>query len=138
MIRGRHFLSVEDFTKPELEEVVRLAATLKEERGKNIEHKLLDGKTLAMIFLQPSNRTRLSFEIGMFELGGTTINIRPEEIKLGEREPISDVSRVMSRYVDAVMMRFVDILYSLPFMFFVILLMVLFPRSFILIFVFFS
>ncbi|MFN8390185.1 MAG: ornithine carbamoyltransferase [Bdellovibrionota bacterium] len=107
MISGRHFISVEDFTKPELEEVIRLAEKLKDERAKNIDHRLLDGKSLALIFLQPSNRTRLSFEIGMFELGGKTINIRPEEIKLGEREPISDVARVMSRYVDAVMMRVV-------------------------------
>jgi ornithine carbamoyltransferase len=105
MIRGRHFLSIDDFSKAELEQILQLSIRLKDERGKNIDHKLLDGKSLAMIFLQPSNRTRLSFEVGMFELGGKTINIRPNEIKLGEREPIADVARVMSRYVDAVMMR---------------------------------
>ena len=108
MIRGRHFLSLDEFSKAELEKVLELAARLKEERLKNIPHNLLQGKTLAMIFMQPSNRTRLSFEVGMFQLGGKTINIRPNDIKLGEREPVSDVARVMARYVDAVMMRVVN------------------------------
>lgn len=107
MIRGRHFLSIDDYSKDELQHILKLAAKLKSERKANIDHRTLRGKTLAMLFLQPSNRTRVSFEVGMSQLGGDTINIRPDEVRLGEREPISDVARVLSRYVDAIMMRVV-------------------------------
>jgi len=108
MPNGRHFLSVEDLSEGELNEVLTLAAKLKKERKDGKPHPILAGKSLAMIFFQPSNRTRVSFEVGMYQLGGKTVNIRPNEIRLGEREPVSDVARVLSRYVDGIMMRVVS------------------------------
>ena len=107
MIRGKHFISIDDFNREELEQILALATKLKAERKANKNHRVLRGKTLAMMFLQPSNRTRVSFEVGMSQLGGDTVNIRPDEVRLGEREPIADVARVLSRYVDAIMMRVV-------------------------------
>ena len=107
MIRGKHVLSIDDFSRDEVEHILRHAAKLKEERRTKQSHRILRGKTLAMLFLQPSNRTRVSFEVGMSQLGGQTVNIRPDEVRLGEREPIADVARVLSRYVDAIMMRVV-------------------------------
>lgn len=108
MLSGRHFLNVDDLSAQELEAVLDLTASLKQQRQSGQLHPLLAGKSLAMIFLQPSNRTRVSFEVGMYQLGGKTVNIRPNEIRLGEREPVADVARVLSRYVDGIMMRVVS------------------------------
>ncbi len=102
-----HFLSLHTLSPDELTGILALAEKLKRELKAGIEHRVLRGKSLAMLFLQPSNRTRLSFEVGMTQLGGSAVNIRPDEIQLAKREPIPDVARVMSRYVDAVMMRVV-------------------------------
>jgi len=102
---GKHFLSLHHFTASDLNKIISRAATLKSELRAGVPHPLLKGKTMAMIFQQPSNRTRISFEVGMNQLGGFTLNIRPDEIQLASREPIPDVARVMSRYVDVVMMR---------------------------------
>lgn len=107
-MKGSHFLSLHTLSADQLEQILGRAEKLKRELKSGTEHHLLRGKTLAMLFLQPSNRTRLSFEIGMTQLGGSALNIRPDEIQLAKREPIPDVARVMSRYVDAVMMRVVQ------------------------------
>ncbi|MFC1617486.1 ornithine carbamoyltransferase [Candidatus Margulisiibacteriota bacterium] len=105
MSNTKHFLSVSDYSKAEILEIFKLAGELKELQKNKEEHTKLKGKTLAMIFQKPSNRTRLSFEVGMYQLGGQAVNIREEEIGMGVRESIPDVARTISRYVDAVMIR---------------------------------
>lgn len=105
MIKGRHFISVSDFTSVEIRHVLNLAKDIKRQFKEGQSTALLQGKTLAMIFQKPSNRTRVSFEVGMYQLGGKALNIRPTEIEMGKRETIPDISRVMSSYVDAVMLR---------------------------------
>ena len=103
--KGRDFISTDDFSREELLQILRTAQELKAaQRSGKVLTPLL-GKTLAMIFQKPSNRTRLSFEIGMHQLGGHALYISGPEIGMGQREPIADISRVMSRYVDAVMIR---------------------------------
>ena len=103
--KGRDFITTDDYTGDELLEILDLAQELKlkQRAGELIDP--LRGKTLAMIFQKPSNRTRLSFEIGMHQLGGHALYISGPEIGMGQREPIADVARVMARYVDAVMIR---------------------------------
>jgi len=103
------FLSIADFSPEELQELLDLAAKLKKElkeNGKNTP--ILKDKKLAMIFQKPSLRTRVSFERGMEQLGGSAMYIGPAEIGLGKRESIADVARVMAGYVDAVMARVFD------------------------------
>lgn len=102
----QHFLSITDLTPSELLALLDEALFLKHElksRGQNQPY--LTNKTLAMIFEKPSLRTRVSFEIGMTQLGGHAINLQPAEIGLGTREPISDVSRVLSSMADVIMAR---------------------------------
>ena len=94
---GRHFLKVADVTPEELARILDVAKKLKALQKSGTEHSLLRGKSLAMIFQKPSTRTRVSFEMGMVQLGGNAVNIRPEEMQLGQREAVSDVARVMSR-----------------------------------------
>jgi ornithine carbamoyltransferase len=103
------FLSIADFSPKELQELLDLAVKLKKElkeNGKNTP--ILKDKKLAMIFQKPSLRTRVSFERGMEQLGGSAMYIGPAEIGLGKRESIADVARVMAGYVDAVMARVFD------------------------------
>lgn len=102
----KHFLSIADFSSKEILEIFSLALKLKKQlkqTGKNKE--LLKNKTLAMIFEKPSLRTRLSFEIGMTQLGGHAIYLGPNDIGLGKRESISDVAVVTSRMADLIMAR---------------------------------
>ncbi len=101
----RHFLSLRDFTATEFSQILNLALQLKAAQKAGEAHPFLAGKTLGMIFQKPSNRTRLSFEVGMYQLGGHALNIRPNEISMGDREPIEDVAEVFSRFVDMVMIR---------------------------------
>jgi len=101
----RDFLSISDFNKEEILIFLNKAKELKSFSKNNIKHKILDGKTLAMIFQKPSNRTRVSFETGMFQLGGLALNIQPQEIEMGVRESISAVAKTLSRYVDIIMLR---------------------------------
>lgn len=105
MLQGRHLLSIEDITKDELGAILALAAKLKKLQKSGSPHQLLKGKSLAMIFQKPSNRTRMSFEVGISHLGGHAVNVRPNEIQMGDREPIADVARTISRYVDGVIFR---------------------------------
>ena len=104
---GSHFLSLIDRSTEDLTLILETAKKIKASHARGEVCSLLQGKSLAMIFQKPSNRTRVSFEVGMYQLGGNTLIIRPEEIQMGQREPIEDVARVMSRYVDCVMMRVV-------------------------------
>lgn len=102
---GRHFLSLADFGRDDVLALIETALVLKRLQADKTPHEVLSQNALAMIFQKPSNRTRVSFEIGIWQLGGKAIVIRPDEIGLGEREAIPDVARVLARYVDAVMMR---------------------------------
>ncbi len=100
---GRDFISTDDFSRDDLLGLLNLAQELKS--GKFCADLPLAGKTLAMVFQKPSTRTRLSFEVGMHQLGGHALYISGGEIGMGQREPIADIARVMERYVDAVMIR---------------------------------
>jgi ornithine carbamoyltransferase len=104
-LKGRDFISTDDFSSEDLLSILKTAQDLKKKQKAGENHANLLGKTLAMIFQKPSNRTRLSFEIGMHQLGGHALYISGPEIGMGEREPIADIARVMARYVDAVMIR---------------------------------
>ena len=101
----RHLLSIADLTADEIWQILNSATDLKEEWKGGGNKPLLAGKTLGMIFQKPSLRTRVSFEVGMSHLGGQALYLSPQEMQLGQRESVSDVSRVLSRYVHAIMAR---------------------------------
>lgn len=101
----KHLLRLQDYTKDEILQVLSLALDLKAKQKARIPHKLLEGKTLAMIFTKSSTRTRVSFETGMQQLGGHAMFLSGNDIQLGRGEPISDTARVMSRMVDGIMIR---------------------------------
>lgn len=101
----RDFTAITDFSAEEIHAIFALARELKAKTKRREEHHLLKGKTLGMIFQKPSNRTRVSFEVGMFQLGGHALYLGPSEIGLGKRESTADVARVLSRYVDGIMAR---------------------------------
>jgi ornithine carbamoyltransferase len=104
-LKGRSLCSVRDLSAAEICEVLRLAASLKQQRRRGEAHALLAGKTLAMIFQKPSLRTRVSFEIGMAQLGGHAVYLAPEDIKLGRRETTEDVALVLGRMADMIVAR---------------------------------
>jgi ornithine carbamoyltransferase len=100
-----HLISLEQLSSEEVWDLLELAASLKEEWRSGGNKPVLAGKTLGMIFQKPSLRTRVSFEVGMSHLGGGALYLSPQEIRLGERESVADVARVLSRYVDGIMAR---------------------------------
>lgn len=102
------FLSLTDLAPDQLRELLKLAVELKDEWRSGGNPPLLEGKTLGLIFQKPSLRTRVSFEMGMIHLGGQALYLSPNEIKLGQRESVPDVARVLSRYVDGIMARVFD------------------------------
>ncbi|MFJ3526296.1 ornithine carbamoyltransferase [Pseudomonas sp. NPDC090203] len=102
---ARHFLSMMDYTPDELVSVIRRGVELKDLRNRGVLFEPLRGRVLAMIFEKSSTRTRVSFEAGMIQLGGQAIFLSPRDTQLGRGEPIADGARVMSRMVDAVMIR---------------------------------
>jgi ornithine carbamoyltransferase len=104
-LRGRSFTRVADWSSAELVQVLDLADDLKRGRKGREEQDLLHGRTLGMIFQKPSTRTRVSFEVGMYELGGHALNLSAAELQLGRGETIKDTGRVLSRYLDAIMIR---------------------------------
>jgi ornithine carbamoyltransferase len=104
-MRGRHFVSMLDLTEEEVWQVLRTAEILKHESLRGQPHPVLAGKTLAMIFQKPSLRTRVSFEVGMTQLGGHAIYLSPDDIKLGQRETTEDIAIVLSRLCDVIMAR---------------------------------
>jgi ornithine carbamoyltransferase len=101
----RHFLSIPDFSPAELLQVFDLAARMK---SGDYHEKPLAGKTLGMIFAKSSTRTRVSFEVGAFQLGGHALFLSSRDIQLGRGEPIRDTARVLSRYLDGIMIRTYD------------------------------
>lgn len=101
----RDFIALADFTPEQVKSLLDLATELKAAHLAGQEKPLLQGRTLAMVFQKPSLRTRVSFDVGMYQLGGYALYISPNEIQLGKRESIADVARVLSRYVDAIMAR---------------------------------
>jgi ornithine carbamoyltransferase len=101
----RDFLIVSDFTKAQVDAVFQLATRMK---GKQHRDRPLAGKTLAMIFAKSSTRTRVSFEVGAYQLGGQALFLSSRDIQLGRGEPIRDTTRVLSRYVDGIVIRTFD------------------------------
>jgi ornithine carbamoyltransferase len=105
-LQKRDLVSLADWSREEIWEVLELAKRLKEERKAGIRHDhVLRGKTLALLFQKPSLRTRVSFAVGMEELGGKALYLGPDEVKLGVRETAEDVALVLSRYVHGIMAR---------------------------------
>jgi len=104
-LKGRNFLRVADWTGEELTQVLDLADRLKAEQRERIEHRLLPGRTLGMIFQKPSTRTRVSFEVGIAQLGGIGLNLAAGDLQLGRGEPIRDTALVLSRFLDSIMIR---------------------------------
>ncbi len=100
-----HFLKLTDYTTEELTEFLDLADQLKAENKKGVKHPVLAGKTLGMIFQKSSTRTRVSFEVGMYQLGGHALFLSSRDLQIGRGEPIQDTARVLSRYVDGIMIR---------------------------------
>ncbi len=100
-----HLLSLHDLTTNEVENILSLAEKLKKEQKKGIQHHLLKGKTLGLIFSKSSTRTRVSFEVGMVQLGGYPIFLSANDIQLGRGESIYDTAKVLSRYIDGIMIR---------------------------------
>jgi ornithine carbamoyltransferase len=104
-LRGRSFTRVADWSRDELLEVLDLADDLKRLQQAREEHHLLPGRTLGMIFQKPSTRTRVSFEVGIYQLGGTGLYLSAGDLQLGRGETIKDTAVVLSRYLDAIMIR---------------------------------
>ena len=101
----KHLLKLGDLTKEEILDLLGLADQLKFERKNNIPHPILAGKTLGMIFQKSSTRTRVSFEAGMYQLGGNALFLSSRDLQIGRGEPVQDTARVLSRYLDAIMIR---------------------------------
>jgi ornithine carbamoyltransferase len=104
-IRGKDFLRVDEFSAEELASLLQLAAHLKQLQKSGQPYQPLQGKTLGLIFDKSSTRTRVSFEVGMYQLGGMSMFLSGKELQLGRGEPISDTAKVLSRYVDGIMIR---------------------------------
>jgi len=104
-LKGRHLVCLHDFTAEEILQILDRADDLKRRYREGKQEKLLNGKTLAMIFQKPSLRTRVSFEAGMHRFGGHAIYLGPTDIQLGKREATADIARNLSRYADAIMAR---------------------------------
>jgi len=102
---ARHFLTDFDLNAQEIDDVFGRAAWLKEQQKSGAPHRSLEGKTLGMVFEKSSTRTRVSFEVGMFQLGGHALNLTTQASQLGRGETYEDTARVLSRYVDCIMMR---------------------------------
>ena len=101
----KHLLKLMDWSTKEITEVLNLADQLKFEKKNGIEHHLLKGKTLGMIFEKSSTRTRVSFEVGMYDLGGMALFLSSRDLQIGRGEPVQDTARVLSRYLDGIMIR---------------------------------
>ncbi len=101
----KHLLKLLDLSTDEIIKLLNLADQLKYERKHGIEHHLLKGKTLGMIFQKSSTRTRVSFEVGMYELGGSALFLSNRDLQIGRGEPVEDTARVLSRYLSGIMIR---------------------------------
>lgn len=101
----KHLLKMLDLSKEEITDILNLADQLKYELKHNIPHKRLEGKSLGMIFQKASTRTRVSFETGMYQLGGNPLFLSSNDLQIGRGEPVQDTARVLSRYLDGIMIR---------------------------------
>jgi ornithine carbamoyltransferase len=104
-MKGKSLASLYDLTKEEIEQILKTSELLKLQLLRGQEHALLKAKTLAMIFEKPSTRTRVSFEVGMWQLGGYPLYLSANDLQLGRGETIADTAQVLSRYVDGIMAR---------------------------------
>lgn len=105
MMKGKDMLSIHDLSVDEVQEILALAKELKAKQKAGVPHEILKGKTLGMIFEKSSTRTRVSFETGMYQLGGQALFLSNRDLQLGRGEPIRDTARVLSRYLDGIMIR---------------------------------
>lgn len=101
----KHLLSINDLSKENIESIFTLSEKLKKHQKESVQHHLLKGKTLGMIFSKSSTRTRVSFETGMYQLGGFSLFLSSNDIQLGRGETIYDTAMVLSRYIDGIMIR---------------------------------
>lgn len=101
----KHLLKLQDLNREEILDILNLADQLKYENHNGIEHHILKGKTLGMIFQKSSTRTRVSFETGMYQLGGQALFLSNRDLQIGRGEPVQDTARVLSRYLDGIMIR---------------------------------
>ena len=104
----KHLLKLMDLSEKEIIEILNTADQLKYEKKNGIKHHILAGKTLGMIFEKSSTRTRVSFEVGMYDLGGTALFLSSRDLQIGRGEPVQDTARVLSRYLDGIMIRTFD------------------------------
>ena len=104
-IEVKDLLSIHDLSTKEINDILDLAKTLKTQLKNGEQHHLLKGKTLGMIFQKASTRTRVSFEVGMWQLGGAALFLNANDMQIGRGEPVKDTARVLSRYVDGIMIR---------------------------------
>ena len=104
-LKGRSILSLKNYSQDEIYQLLSKAMELKKQQRNRVPHRIREGKTAAMIFSKPSSRTRVSFEAATSHLGIHPIFLKPDEIQLGTREPIKDIGRVLSGYVDVVIIR---------------------------------
>lgn len=104
-LKGRDFITLADFSREEIWYLLELAKELKDKQKRGIPHQLLLGKTLAMIFQKASTRTRVSFEVAMFQLGGLGMFLSKNDLQIGRGEPIEDTARVLARYCDGILIR---------------------------------
>lgn len=105
MLKGKDMLSIHDLSVDEVQEILALAKELKAKQKAGVPHEILKGKTLGMIFEKSSTRTRVSFETGMYQLGGQALFLSNRDLQLGRGEPIRDTARVLSCYLDGIMIR---------------------------------
>ncbi len=103
-----HLLKLMDLSEKDIIDILNTADQLKYEKKNGITHHILKGKTLGMIFEKSSTRTRVSFEVGMYDLGGTALFLSARDLQIGRGEPVQDTARVLSRYLDGIMIRTFD------------------------------
>ena len=104
----KHLLTMQDLTKEEILQILDLADQLKYERKHQIPHRHLEGKSVGLIFQKSSTRTRVSFETGIYQLGGQPLFLSSRDLQIGRGEPVQDTARVLSRYLDMIMIRTID------------------------------
>lgn len=104
----KHLLTMQDLSKEEIVQILDLADQLKYERKHNIPHRHLEGKSIGLIFQKSSTRTRVSFETGIYQLGGQPLFLSSRDLQIGRGEPVQDTARVLSRYLDMIMIRTFD------------------------------
>lgn len=107
-LKGRDFITIHDFTAAEIAYMLEVGAILKKEQKQGIAHHHLAGKTLGMIFQKASTRTRVAFEVGMYQLGGHALFLSPRDIQLGRGETVKDTALVLARMLDGIMIRTFD------------------------------